>query len=66
MTVHIDQAPRNVSQLSEFRNFNGSRWCQEIKGEPTSSNLFSCGWAATNWVMFPFVIHSDTMANRFR
>lgn len=35
-----------------------------MRGELTSSNRFASGCTEINWLILPFVIHSDIMANR--
>ena len=63
LTVHINQAPRDISQLPRLylsRTIKGTR---SYNGKLTSSNRFSRGWAFTYSLIFPFSIHSDTIAN---
>ena len=36
---------------------------KRLNKEPTSSNRFMSWCSSTNWLMFPFVIHADTIAN---
>ena len=38
---------------------------RSFRGELTSSNLFACRCTITNWLIFSFSIHSDTIANWF-
>ena len=61
LIVHIDQAPCNIAQLHE--PYSRQREYRSLNRERTSSNRFASGCAATNWVMFPFGIHSDTIEN---
>jgi len=63
--MHVDQTPRDVSQLPKSclsRTIKGAR---SFNDELTSANWFSRGWAFTNSLMFPFSIHPDTIANWF-
>ena len=60
LTVHINQPPDDVFELSDGA-ISGS-YCQQEK-DVTSSNRFTSRCALTNSLIFPFVIHSDTIAN---
>jgi len=60
LTVHVYKPPSDISELSEGI-ISGRRGRQEQ--DLTSSNRFASLCALTNSLMFPFPIHSDTIAN---
>ena len=60
LTMYIYQTPGDVFELSEgiVSDGRGHRY----EWGPTSSNRFASLCALTNSLMFPFTIHSDTIA----
>jgi len=60
LTVHINQPPDDIFELSGAVVSNS---CRQQEKEVTSSNRFASRCALTNSLMFPFVIHADTIAN---
>jgi len=58
--MHVYQPHSNVFELSE--GIIGCS-CGQRKEDLTSSNRFAPLCALTNSLMFPFAIHSDTIAN---
>ena len=64
-TVHVDQSPRDVTQLEEPHGSQRQVRVIGVNGGFTSSNRFTSQCISTNWLIFPFGIHSDTMAKRF-
>ena len=61
LPVHVNQTPRNISQLRNHPIVNEDGMDKKIR--LTSSNRFSSGCAFTYWLMLPFGIHFDTIAN---
>jgi len=63
LAMHIDQALCDIAQLWEPQSSVTCEECRSLNRERTSSNRFASRCAATNWFMFPFGIHSDTIEN---
>ena len=61
LTMHVYQPISDTFELSEGIVRDG---CDQWKQDLTSSNLFTPLCALTNSLIFPFAIHSDTIANR--
>ena len=61
LVVHVHQSPSNVFELSEVMVSNGHSHQQGH--HHTSSNRFASLCALMNSLIFPFSIHSETIAN---
>jgi len=64
LVMHIDQPPSDVPKLRNNTIIRRTK-VEVVNERHTSSNRSALMFAFTKSLMFPFAIHSDTIANRY-